>query len=237
MTHIIALTPLRLACAMAFAAASGASIAQTAPLPPAYVTSADGSVVTSGTGLCVHADSGSLTVPNNPCVPRPAPVVMVPADLPAPVAAPAPVVVAAAPPARPEPPVLARMTFDADALFDFDKSALRPAGQLALDKFIGEVKGIDAGTITAIGYTDRIGTDAYNQSLSDQRAETVRAYLQSGGIDPGNMHSEGRGNTQPVTKSGQCDGEQSAKVIACLQPDRRVEVEVTGTAVALATPR
>jgi OOP family OmpA-OmpF porin len=220
--------PLQIACALALAAMSGATPAQTYPPAPGYVTSSDGTVVKSGTGLCVYADTGNTYLPVNPCVPKPATVSMTEVVAPEPVVPPAPV--AATPPAA---PALAHLTLDADALFDFDKSTLLPAGQAALDDFVAKVRGINAGTITAVGYTDRIGTDDYNQHLSDRRAETVRAYLQDKGIEPGNLHAEGRGDTQPVTKPGECAGSVSAQVIACLQPDRRVEVEVSGTTVAL----
>lgn len=230
MIYEMSKTPLRVACALALAAMTSATPAYTDV--PGYVTSTGGSVVMSGTGLCVHADTGATFVPDNPCVPTPAPAPMSAIVPPAP----APVDVAEAPPAPPPAAVPVRQSFDADALFDFDKSTLRTAGQLALDKFIGEVKGMNAGMITAIGFTDRIGTDAYNQQLSDRRAETVRAYMQEKGIEPGNIHAEGRGNTQPITKPGECEGDRSAQVIECLQPNRRVEVEVTGTTIAMASP-
>jgi OOP family OmpA-OmpF porin len=148
-------------------------------------------------------------------------------------AVPAPIEVAVAPPPPATPPALARITLDADALFDFDKAMLRPAGQLALDDFVGKIKEIHAEMITAYGYTDRFGTDNYNQHLSEQRVGAVRSYLEGKGIAPNNLHTEGRGNTQPVTKPGECEGGENAKVIACLQPDRRVEVEVAGTPVVL----
>ena len=124
------------------------------------------------------------------------------------------------------------MTLDADALFDFDKTVLRPAGRAALDDFVGEIKGIDPEMIMAVGHTDRFGSEAYNQRLSEQRVEAVKTYLVSKDIEPNRIRAEGKGETQPVTKAGECDGSQSAKVIACLQPDRRVEVEVVGTRTA-----
>lgn len=235
MSQALSSTPTRIACALAFAALSGAAGAQDHPPPPGYVISSDGAVVMSGSGLCVYADTGNAFLRNNPCIPVAAPVSLLQPAPPAPAIRPAPVVADAGPP--PVPPVVARVTFDADALFDFDKSRLRPAGQLALDKFVDELKGLDAGMISAIGYTDRIGADAYNQHLSDQRAQTVSSYLQSRGIEPANVHTEGRGNTQPVTKPGSCSGERGASLIACLQPDRRVEVEVSGSSVVPSMPQ
>ena len=124
------------------------------------------------------------------------------------------------------------MTLDADALFDFDKAVLRPEGRLALDDFLIKIKDINPETIMAVGHADRFGSDDYNQRLSEKRVESVKAYLVGKGIEPNRMNTEGKGESQPVTKSGECDGTKSAKVIACLQPDRRVEVEVVGTLIA-----
>jgi OOP family OmpA-OmpF porin len=124
------------------------------------------------------------------------------------------------------------VTLDADALFDFDKAVLRPAGRAALDDFVGKIKGIDPEMIMAVGHTDRFGSAAYNQRLSEQRVEAVKTYLVGKGIETNRIRTEGKGETQPVTKAGACDGSESAKMIACLQPDRRVEVEVVGTRIA-----
>ena len=83
--------------------------------------------------------------------------------------------------------------------------------------------------ILVVGHADRFGSNAYNQRLSERRAAAVKSYLLSKGIDANRIKTEGRGETQPVTKAGECLGAKSAKVIACLQPDRRVVVEVVGT--------
>ena len=83
----------------------------------------------------------------------------------------------------------------------------------------------------AVGHTDRFGSAAYNQRLSEQRVEAVKTYLVGQGIESNRIRTEGKGETQPVTKPGECDGSESAKVIACLQPDRRVEVDVVGTRI------
>ena len=154
---------------------------------------------------------------------------------PAPVAPPPPPppVVAAVPPA----PVVAapvarrRVSFAADSLFTFDKSVVRPEGRAALDKFAQELKGTEFDVITVEGHTDRLGSTAYNQRLSTQRAEAVKAYLvSSGGLAAAKVSAVGKGEAAPVTKPEECKGnKQSPKLIACLQPDRRVVVEVTGT--------
>ena len=108
---------------------------------------------------------------------------------------------------------------------------LRPAGKTALDDFVGKLDGIKPEVINAVGYTDRFGTEAYNQRLSERRVLAVRTYLVTKGIESSRIHTEGKGESQPVTKAGECDGAKSKKVIACLQPDRRVEVEVIGNRV------
>ena len=150
---------------------------------------------------------------------------------------PAPTVVAAAPPPKPAPapaPTPAKetprsVTFAAEALFDFDKSVLKPGGKALLDDFAGKLSGTQYDAIVVTGHTDRFGSNEYNQKLSERRANTVKEYLVSKAIPANRITSEGKGETQPVTSPGDCKGGPSAKVIACLQPDRRVHVEVTGT--------
>ena len=155
---------------------------------------------------------------------------------PAPVAAPAPppspMPVATPPP--PPPPVVApaarRIQFSADSLFSFDKATLRPDGQAALDNFARELKGARFNTITVEGNTDRLGSTAYNQKLSAQRAQSVKDYLSNTiGIDASRISAFGKGESNPVTKPEDCKGNKATPaLIACLQPDRRVDVEVTG---------
>ena len=154
---------------------------------------------------------------------------------PAPVAPPPPPppVVAAAPPAPlvAAPVARRRVSFAADSLFTFDRSVVGPEGRTALDKFAQELRGTEFDVVTVEGHTDRLGSTAYNQRLSTQRAEAVKAYLVSaGGLAAAKVSAAGKGESAPVTKPEECKGnKQSPKLIACLQPDRRVEVEVTGT--------
>jgi OOP family OmpA-OmpF porin len=122
-----------------------------------------------------------------------------------------------------------KITLDAGALFEFDAYELRPVGRVALDEFIGRLAGATFAMIRAVGHADRLGSEAHNQILSEERAEAVKAYLVGKGVEPGRVQAEGRGASQPVTKPGECAGGKSAEVIACLQPDRRVEIEVAGT--------
>lgn len=144
---------------------------------------------------------------------------------------PPPVVEEAPPPPPPPPPLPRRVSFAADSLFGFDKSSMSPSGKQALDGFAAELQGIDYDHIMVTGHTDRIGGHAYNQRLSEQRAETVKNYLvESAGIASGKIMTRGVDGAEPVTKPGECVGNRATReLIACLQPDRRVEVEVTGT--------
>ena len=234
-------TALALACALALSALSGTAAAQsTAAKDSSYVFDNQGAVLMTASGLCVHTASGPPPLWNAQCDPAfvsapigkpvpPAPQALVeqPAPRAAPVVAqaPAPIVIAAVKPA----PVLVKVTVDADTLFDFDKSELRPAGRDSLDAFAGKIKEINPEVISAVGHTDRMGTESYNQSLSERRVATVKTYLMSKGIAAERIHTEGKGETQPATKAGECPNDKSAKVIACLQPDRRVVLEVVGT--------
>jgi OOP family OmpA-OmpF porin len=193
----------------------------------AYVQDARGIIVRNPFGLCwrtgywTPADAvpgcdlplcvAPETLVNGKCV-APAPVVMAPP--PAPVAAPAP-----AP--APAPVITSeKVSYSADAFFDFDKSVLKPAGKASLDDLVSKLQGINLEVIIAVGHTDSIGTDAYNQKLSIRRAEAVKAYLQSKGIEANRVYTEGKGEKQPVADN---------KTTAGRAKNRRVEIEVVGT--------
>ena len=154
----------------------------------------------------------------------------------APPAPPPPVAVIAAPPPTPAPIVVApapprRVSFSADTLFSFDRSELGPQGKVALDQFAHELAGMQFDAIAVEGHTDRLGSQVYNQKLSLRRAEAVKNYLVSaGGVDSARISAVGKSESQPVTKTEDCRGTKpNPKLIACLQPDRRVDVEVSGT--------
>lgn len=216
---------LAVACALAWGTFSGASTAETDPADSGYLTDQRFRVVRSGFGLCWHTGTGpAVHMPE--CDPEVAPAPLAKA------ASPAPQRRAVAEPAPAPLPVTKRVTLDADVLFDFNRANLRPAGHAALDDFLVRTKDMNPEMIVAIGHADRIGSEAYNQRLSEQRVASVKAYLVSKGIDPDRIRTEGKGETQPVTKPGECAGKKSAKVTACLQPDRRVDIEVTGTLIA-----
>lgn len=146
--------------------------------------------------------------------------------------APAPVVaMVAPPPPSPQVVVPSKVTFSADSLFDFNKAIVKPEGKQALDAFSANLKGADFDMIAVTGHTDRIGAHAYNMTLSTHRAQAVKVYLvESAGISADKIVATGVDGADPVTKPDDCKGRKATKQLkACLQPDRRVDVEVTGT--------
>jgi OmpA-OmpF porin, OOP family len=167
--------------------------------------------------------------------PAPRPVAAAPTPAPLPVAAapataspPAPVPV---PVPKPAPVVLSRVTLSADSLFDFDKSAIKPAGRQSLDTMAGALRGVTYDTVQVTGHTDRLGTRRYNAALSSRRAAAVRDYLvQTGAVPAHKIVVRGAGQADPVTQAQDCRGKAQIKaLIACLAPDRRVDVEIQGT--------
>ena len=226
MTHSSIRKQLALAvlCTLGLGAMSNAAIAQTNPTKEGYLVDQRGEVAKSGFGLCWRTSAWTPARAIAECDP----------DLMAkPVAAlPAPTQMAAVAPPAAAKPAAHKVTLDADTLFDFDKAVLRPAGKAALDDFVAKSRDIKPEAISVVGHADRFGSDAYNQRLSERRAAAVKTYLVGKGVDTNRFTAEGRGETQPVTKAGECRGAKSAKVIACLQPDRRVEVEVVGSTIA-----
>jgi OmpA-OmpF porin, OOP family len=158
--------------------------------------------------------------PPPPPAPAPAPAA------PAPAAPPPP---PPAPPAPPPAPAVQKITLASKALFDFDKSVLKPEGQAVLDREIvsriKEVQKLELVLVT--GHTDRLGSQSYNQKLSERRAAAVAAYLASKGVAKDKIETLGMGKTQPVP-GVVCEQKNRKQLIACLQPHRRVEVEVKG---------
>jgi OOP family OmpA-OmpF porin len=135
------------------------------------------------------------------------------------------------PPPPPPPPVRTRVSFSADSLFDFGKDTVKPAGKQALDNFAAELKSARFEVIKVTGYSDRIGSHEYNMRLSTRRAEAVKSYLvETQGIPADKVTAQGADGSDPVTKPDECPGEKrTPKLIACLQPDRRVDVEVVAS--------
>ena len=145
----------------------------------------------------------------------------------------APVAAAPAPPPAPPPPPPApapqvqRITLDSKVLFDFDKAVLRPEGKAAIDsQVVGSLSRIQKLEVVLVtGHADRLGTEAYNQKLSERRADAVRDYLVAKGVPKEKVETLGVGEKQPVV---QCDQKALKALIECLQPNRRVEVQVKG---------
>ena len=108
----------------------------------------------------------------------------------------------------------------ADAFFDFDKAVLKPEGKAKLDDMVSKIGGLNLEVVIAVGHTDSVGTDAYNQKLSVRRSEAVKAYLVSKGVEKNRIYTEGKGEKQPVADNKSKDGRAK---------NRRVEIEVVGT--------
>jgi OOP family OmpA-OmpF porin len=203
-----------------------ASLAQAQTVDRVYLIDSRGEVATSGAGLCWRTSAWT-----------PAAAAKDPAGckcdkdlIPKEVCEPKVAAAAAAPKAPSTKPMGEKITVAADALFDFNKATLRPEGLKKLDEVAAKSQSLVLEVVIAVGHADRIGSAAYNQKLSEKRAAAVKDYMVKKGIPANRVYTEGKGSKQPVTKPGQCKGPKSAKVIACLQPDRRVDIEIIGTA-------
>ena len=192
-----------------------------------YLIDSTGEVVTSPTaGVCVQTSEWKPGTGVPPCDPEAArkvaaPAAPKPALAPEPAPAPRPAVVRAA--------RVQKISFAADVLFDFNKAALKSSAVKPLDDLVQLLTGATLGAISVVGHTDRLGRAESNQKLSQERARVVADYLVSHGIAADKVRAEGRGETQPQTRAGQCKDLSRAKLIPCLQPDRRVDVEISGT--------
>lgn len=137
--------------------------------------------------------------------------------IPAPKAAPAP---APAPRAEPAKPVVVKVSYNTDTFFDFDKSVIKPEGKAKLDDLIKKLQSVTLEVVIVVGHTDSVGTDAYNQKLGDRRANAVKAYLTSKGIEKSRVYTESKGERQPIADNKTATGRAK---------NRRVEIEVVGT--------
>jgi OOP family OmpA-OmpF porin len=153
--------------------------------------------------------------------PAPAPAAPPPPPPPAPKAAPAPAPAPKPPAPRPAPaPTSEKVTYAADTFFDFDKSVLKPAGKAMLDDLVGKIKMMTLEVVIAVGHTDSVGSNQYNQKLGARRAAAVKAYLVSKGVDANRVYTESKGETDPIATNKTAEGRSK---------NRRVEVEVVGT--------
>jgi OOP family OmpA-OmpF porin len=206
--------------ALVLGATSIAALAQQGRSTQGYLTDQRNGIVKDPFNLCwrtgywtpalAHCECDVDLIPRDVCFPPPPK----PAAAPAPKPAPKPV-------AKPAPkPVTEKVTFAADVFFDFDKAVLKPEGKAKLDDLAAKLKATALEVIIAIGHTDAVGSSEYNQKLSVRRAEAVKAYLVSKGIEPNRVYTEGKGKSQPIASNSTAEGRAK---------NRRVEIEVVGT--------
>lgn len=184
-----------------------------------YVTDSQGAAVKSANGLCWRTGYWTPSMATAECDPDLAP---------RPKTAEKPPVETMAPAPLPAKPATENITLAADGLFAFGKATLSPTGKAKLDEVVAKLKGRSFDQILVVGHTDRLGSAAINQKLSLKRAQAVKDYLVGKKIDERQIRIAGKGSAEPVTSAKQCPGKGGPKVIACLAPDRRVEIKVAG---------
>jgi OOP family OmpA-OmpF porin len=195
-----------------------------------------GAPVMNATGLCWHTAYGPPPMWTSGChAEGPAPVaqyvtpVAQPAATVALVPEPAPVVAAATAALL---PAYEKVAFEANILFDSNNSALTAAGRTTLDAFVGELGGLDTQSVRAIGYADRMGSEAFNQILSEERVGAVKSYLVGKGVAADKIKTSALGETRPSTAAAECKNTNNRKNVACMQPDRHVSIEISGSRLA-----
>jgi len=206
------------AAVFAFSATAQTAPVKDIPAPKpysAYVQDAQGNIVRDAFGLCIHTGYWTPADAVVGCDGKEAPVA---APAPAPVA-PAPVAPAPAPKAAPVA-TSEKVSFAADALFDFDKAVLKPEGKAKILDLVSKLKGVNVEAIVSTGHTDSIGGVEYNQKLSVRRAEAVKAFLVANGVAADRVYTSGKGKSQPVADNKTKEGRAK---------NRRVEIEVVGT--------
>ncbi len=213
------------AVAALLASAGGVAVAQqpltdikAATPVSGYVQDARGVIVRDPFGLCWRTGYFTPALAQIECDPDLVPKPPAPPPVAPPAATPPPA-------AAPTAPFGEKVTFAADAFFDFDKSTLKPEGKAKLDDLVGKLGAINLEVIIAVGHTDSVGSVPYNQKLSVRRAESVKAYLVGKGVEANRIYTEGKGKSQPIapnTINGKDNPAGRAK-------NRRVEIEVVGT--------
>jgi OmpA-OmpF porin, OOP family len=207
-----------------------------------YLVDSQNDVVRSGFGLCWHTGFWTPADAIEECDGAIAKPAAAPAPAPSPSPAPAqklaaepspdqvvyakeePVIAEAASetaaPAATPAPTAEKVTFSADAFFDFDKSVLKPEGKTTLQNLVAQLKNTDIEVVVATGHTDWTGSDAYNMKLSMRRAKAVKAFLVSKGIPEARIFVEGKGERNPIADNHTREGRAK---------NRRVDIEVVGT--------
>jgi OOP family OmpA-OmpF porin len=221
---------LAIVCAVALGVFAATANAQVRDInETALLLDTRGAPVMSPEGLCWHTGYGPAPLWTAGChAERPVPVAQYVAPVAAPEPRPAPAIVAAAAPLR----VYEKVAFDANVLFDSNKSVLRPADRDTLDAFVSKIGGLDTQSVTAVGYADRMGSDASNQILSEERVGAVKSYLVSKGVPADRVKTSAWGETRPSTAAAECKDVNNRKNVACMQPDRHVSIEISGTRLA-----
>jgi OmpA-OmpF porin, OOP family len=218
----------RILVSVAVAAAFSPAMAAERPFSgrAGYIVDSQNVPVTSGSGHCLKTNYWTPALAVEPCDPVPRKVVLAPEPKPAP-----PPQAAPPPPPPPAPKVVIQnIDLSTDTLFAFDQAALAPEGKSVLDNLARELNAVRYDNITLVGHADRIGTPEYNMKLSERRANAVKEYLATEArVPPERISVEPKGATEPVTRREECRGLPAEEVKACLAPDRRVKVEVTGT--------
>ena len=213
-------TAKHIALALAAVLALGMSVTNAFAQVNGYIQSpVAGVVVKDPFGLCWRTGYWTPAMATMECDPDLVPKPAEPA--PAPVVAPPPPAPEPAPAPKPEvKPVVEKVTMAAETNFDFDKAVLKPEGKARLDDLVGKLKAGNLEVIIAVGHTDSIGTAAYNLKLSLRRANAVKAYLVSKGIEANRIYTEGKGKSQPIADNRTKEGRAK---------NRRVEIEVVGS--------
>lgn len=219
------------ACAIALGVFSATACAQARDInEKALLLDTRGAPVMNATGICWHTGYGPMPLWTQGChADVPAPVAQYVAPAPQPVATPAPPAVVAAAIAL---PVYEKVAFEASVLFDSNKSGLNSAGRDSLDAFVSKIGGLEAQSVRAIGYADRMGSDASNRILSEERVGAVKSYLVSKGVLADRVKTSAWGEARPGTAAAACKDANNAKNVACMQPDRHVFVEISGSRLA-----
>ncbi len=216
---------LAVACAMALGTFSAVAQAQAREVnETALLLDTRGAPVMDASGICWHTGYGPAPLWTAGChAERPTPVAQYVAPAAQPAAAPA----TAAP-----LPVLEKVSFEANILFDSNKSDLTSAGRSTLDAFVSRISGLETQPVMAIGYADRMGSESSNQILSEERVNAVKSYLVAKGVTADRVQTSAWGETRPSTVAAECNNANTPRNVACMQPDRQVSIEISGARLA-----